>query len=100
MTPDNSSKDDIAHADQPQVPVFDPSSFTVAPYVKRVEKPWGYELHWVPGDLPYMAKLLHINEGECISLQIHDTKQESYFMISGRASLYWQDDTGEMVTTE
>src|SRR6266536_788447 len=32
--------------DQP-IPTFDPSNFNTKPYVKRVKKPWGYELHWV-----------------------------------------------------
>jgi len=86
--------------DTQQVPTFDPSGFSVEPYVKRVEKPWGYELHWVPIGLPYMGKVLHINEGGMLSLQIHDTKQESYFLMSGRASLVWENNRGEMITTE
>ncbi len=81
-------------------PKFDPAEFDTNPYVRRVEKPWGYELHWVPQDKPYMGKLMHINKGECLSLQIHDTKQESYFLTSGRASLYWEDNNGEMISTE
>ncbi len=83
-----------------QPPSFDPAHFVTEPYVRRVEKPWGYELHWVPADKPYMGKLMHILQGECLSLQIHDTKEESYFLISGRASLYWENDKGEMITTE
>jgi mannose-6-phosphate isomerase len=86
---------------QPQQPPhFDPKDFSTERYIKRVEKPWGYELHWVPEGLPYMGKVLHINEGEYLSLQVHDEKQESYFLISGRAALNWENDKGEMVTTE
>ena len=83
----------------PVPPAFDPAGFSTEPYVKRIEKPWGYELHWVPAGLPYMGKLLHINAGEQLSLQIHDQKQESYFLIAGEASLYWENNQGEMVTT-
>lgn len=83
-----------------QPPLFDPSNFTNEPYIKRVEKPWGYELHWVPEGLPYMGKILHINAGEVLSLQVHDQKQESYFMMSGRAALEWENNTGTMITTE
>jgi mannose-6-phosphate isomerase-like protein (cupin superfamily) len=97
---DVSSNDSIGPSTQPEPPIFDPASFSTAPYVRRVEKPWGYELHWVPEGLPYMGKLMHINEGECLSLQVHDTKQESYFLIAGRALLHWQDSSGEMVDTE
>ena len=83
-----------------QPPVSDPSTFATDPYIKRVEKPWGYELHWVPEGLPYMGKILHVNAGEYLSLQVHDHKQESYFMMSGRAALEWEDKNGEMITTE
>jgi len=83
-----------------EAPLFDPKDFTVAPYVKRVEKPWGYELHWVAPDAPYMGKMLHINEGARLSLQVHDRKQESWFVVRGRAAVIWEDDQGEMVETE
>ena len=87
--------------DQPsQPPAFDPKDFSTAPYVKRVEKPWGYELHWVPEGLPYMGKLEHINDGGILSLQIHDKKQESYFLINGRAMLIWENSQSELVETE
>lgn len=71
-----------------------------APYVKRVEKPWGYELHWVPDTLPYMGKVLHINAGKRISLQYHDKKQESWFLIKGQAKIIWENDKEELVETE
>jgi len=83
-----------------QIPYFDPSTFTTEPYVKRVEKPWGYELHWVREGAPYMGKLMHVNEGGSLSLQVHDHKQESYFMMTGRAKLVWENNKGEMIETE
>lgn len=81
-------------------PKFDPSSFSNDPYVKRVEKPWGYELHWVPEDAPYMGKIEHVNAGARMSLQIHDEKSESWFLIKGRASVIWENSKGELVETE
>jgi mannose-6-phosphate isomerase-like protein (cupin superfamily) len=86
-------------ADQP-VPVFDPSNFTTNSYVRRAEKPWGYELHWVPEGVPYMGKLLHINADKRLSLQVHDKKQESWFIISGRAVVIWESNKGELIETE
>ena len=85
---------------QDQPPIFDPSTFTTDSYVKRVEKPWGYELHWVPEGAPYMGKIMHIIAGECLSLQIHDQKQESWFMMAGRAAVEWEDNQGNIITTE
>jgi len=79
---------------------FDQKNFSNNPYVKRVEKPWGYELHWVPEGKPYLGKLLHINKGARISLQIHDQKQESWFLINGRAKIIWDNNEGQLIETE
>ncbi|OGH24199.1 MAG: hypothetical protein A3B47_04365 [Candidatus Levybacteria bacterium RIFCSPLOWO2_01_FULL_39_24] len=79
---------------------FDPKNFSNSPYVKRVEKPWGYELHWVPEDKPYMGKLLHINAEARLSLQYHDQKTESWFIVKGQGKVIWDNDKGELVETE
>ena len=84
--------------DQP--PRFDPSAFTNAPYVRRIVKPWGFEIHWTPDDLPYAGTLLHINAGARLSLQLHDQKRESWFLLSGRAKVVWQDQHGNLIETE
>jgi len=86
--------------DDQQVPAFDPSVFATEPYVKRVEKPWGYELHWVPEGAPYMGKIEHLNAGARMSLQVHDTKQESWFLMSGRAAVIWENNRGQLIETE
>lgn len=86
--------------DKQQVPAFNPSTFSTAGYVKRVEKPWGYELHWVPDNLPYMGKLIHINQNARLSLQAHDQKQESWFIVNGRGVVFWENDQGNLIETE
>jgi mannose-6-phosphate isomerase-like protein (cupin superfamily) len=50
---------------------------------RRVEKPWGYELIWAetPG---YVGKILHVKAGEALSLQYHDVKDETIFLLTGR----------------
>ena len=75
---------------------FDKSTFSTASYIKKVEKPWGYELHWVPEGMPYMGKILHINAGARLSLQVHDTKQESYWLLNGECNLLMENSAGEM----
>lgn len=82
------------------IPKFDTSKFANKSYVRQLEKPWGYELHWVPEDKPYMGKLLHINAGQRLSLQVHDQKQESWFLMSGKAKIIWDDANGNLVETE
>jgi len=86
--------------DNQDVPHFDPATFSTESYVKKVNKPWGYELHWVPADAPYMGKLLHINKDARLSLQLHDQKQESWFLMGGQAAVIWENQEGELVQTE
>ena len=76
------------------------SQRSTAPYARRVEKPWGWELHWTPVEMPYMGKLLHINAGARLSLQSHDVKQESWLLSTGRAKVVWEDETGALIETE
>jgi mannose-6-phosphate isomerase len=87
-------------SDDQQVPHFDTSSFSAGSYIKRIEKPWGYELHWVPEGSPYMGKIEHINAGARLSLQVHDRKQESWFLMNGRAAIIWENTSGELIETE
>lgn len=54
---------------------------------QRIEKPWGYELIWVKND-NYIGKLLNIEEGHQISLQLHPNKTESMFVIEGFGHLF------------
>jgi mannose-6-phosphate isomerase-like protein (cupin superfamily) len=71
------------------------------PYSKRIEKPWGWEIHFVPEDKPYMGKLIHINAGARLSLQKHDMKQESWFLMEGKAAVIWEsEENGELFETE
>ena len=86
--------------DDTQLPAFNPKDFSVQPYVKRDEKPWGYELLLVPPETPYMTKIMHMNAGARQSLQIHDNKQETWIMLRGRAAVLLEDDRGEMVQVE
>jgi|CXWK01.1.fsa_nt_gi mannose-6-phosphate isomerase-like protein (cupin superfamily) len=74
----------------------DKNSFTNQPYLKKVEKPWGYELIFTPDNLPYTGKIMHIEAGKRLSLQVHDTKQESYWLASGECNLVIENTQGEM----
>ena len=51
--------------------------------VTRVEKPWGYELHWAKTDR-YVGKVIHINQGHALSLQYHNIKDETIYLWSGK----------------
>jgi mannose-6-phosphate isomerase len=53
---------------------------------ERVEKPWGHELIWALTEL-YCGKLLVIRAGHELSLQFHREKDESWYVLEGRAKL-------------
>ncbi len=48
----------------------------------RVDKPWGYEIRWAVTER-YLGKILHINRGEALSLQYHEQKDETLYLVSG-----------------
>ena len=58
--------------------------------VKRVEKPWGYELHWAQTPR-YVGKVLHIEAGHALSLQYHNVKEETILLWAGRMLFEIQD---------
>jgi len=68
--------------DSPNLGSADAWSFDV----RRVEKPWGYELIWAQTDV-YAGKVLFVKAGHSLSLQFHREKDESWLVESGRARL-------------
>ena len=59
--------------------------------MRRVEKPWGYEIIWAETD-GYVGKLLHINAGHRLSKQYHQIKEETVYVLSGILYNYDADD--------
>ena len=51
--------------------------------VTRVDKPWGYELHWAKTDR-YVGKVIHVNQGHALSLQYHNLKDETIYLWTGK----------------
>ena len=52
----------------------------------RVEKPWGYEIWWAHTER-YAGKILHVNAGASLSLQYHERKDETSYLLAGRLVL-------------
>jgi mannose-6-phosphate isomerase len=63
--------------------------------VRRIEKPWGYELIFAHTDR-YVGKILHVNAGEALSLQYHQHKDETLYLASGEMCFQVQEN-GELV---
>jgi mannose-6-phosphate isomerase-like protein (cupin superfamily) len=73
--------------------------YTMRESVTRVEKPWGYELHWAKTDR-YVGKLIHVNAGHALSLQYHNRKDETIYLHSGRLLFEIGDDGKNLVRRE
>ena len=56
----------------------------------RVEKPWGHEVIWARTDR-YVGKILHIEPGHVLSLQYHEKKDESIYVLRGEIVLRLQE---------
>ena len=62
---------------------------------RRVEKPWGHELIWAHTDR-YVGKILHVEPGHALSLQYHDRKDETLYMLRGRVRLWIGPDADSL----
>lgn len=51
--------------------------------VRHVPKPWGHETIWAHSDR-YVGKILHINAGHELSVQYHNQKDETIYLLSGQ----------------
>ncbi len=49
---------------------------------RRVEKPWGHEIWWAHTP-HYAAKILVVERGHALSLQLHREKDETSYLFSG-----------------
>jgi mannose-6-phosphate isomerase len=54
--------------------------------MRRVSKPWGYEIVWAETDR-YVGKILHIEAGKKLSRQYHERKDETFLVETGEMDL-------------
>ncbi len=57
--------------------------------MKKVDKPWGSEVWWAHAKGKYMGKILHIKDGNRLSLQYHTNKEETIYVLKGRLKLIY-----------
>ncbi len=62
---------------------------------RRVEKPWGHEEIWAETER-YAGKILFVRGGQRLSLQLHERKDETIYVLRGRLRLTLEDDRGEL----
>ena len=61
--------------------------------VTTVPKPWGHETIWAKTDR-YVGKILHVKAGHALSVQYHNKKDETVYLLSGEL-IYWVKLPGE-----
>lgn len=61
--------------------------------VRMVPKPWGHEIIWAHTDR-YVGKILHVKAGEKLSIQYHERKDETVYLLSGEMK-YWVQLPGD-----
>ena len=66
---------------------------------KKVDKPWGHELIFAVTER-YAGKLLFVRAGESLSLQFHNVKDESWYVLEGRAQLVFGAPGERMLVSE
>ncbi|MFN2570367.1 MAG: cupin domain-containing protein [Gemmatimonadales bacterium] len=52
----------------------------------RITKPWGYEIIWAHSDRD-VGKILHVDAGHVLSLQYHNVKDETIYVLTGEIIL-------------
>jgi quercetin dioxygenase-like cupin family protein len=62
---------------------------------KQVEKPWGRELWWAQTP-HYAGKLLYVNKGHRLSLQFHEAKDETSYVLEGRLRVEQGPDADDL----
>ena len=60
-----------------------------------IPKPWGREV-WYAHEERYAGKIIEVNAGCALSLQKHERKQETMYLLSGRVLYHFNGQDYEM----
>jgi mannose-6-phosphate isomerase-like protein (cupin superfamily) len=60
--------------------------------IMKIDKPWGHEIRWAINN-KYLGKILHIDKGQRLSLQLHEQKDETIYVLEGTAIVQINDRT-------
>jgi quercetin dioxygenase-like cupin family protein len=72
---------------------------TPADLPARIEKPWGYEI-WYAWTDQYVGKIIHVNAGCRLSLQYHDFKDETSYLLRGKMLLTKGPSADDLTVSE
>ena len=60
---------------------------------KKTDKPWGYEILWAQTE-DYVSKIMCIQPNQRMSLQYHEKKEETIYVMSG-VLILWESKEAE-----
>jgi mannose-6-phosphate isomerase-like protein (cupin superfamily) len=63
----------------------------------KIDKPWGYE-KWIEVNPDYVVKELFMKEGNSCSLQYHEKKHETFYVLKGKLKFYVGDNKDNLDT--
>jgi mannose-6-phosphate isomerase-like protein (cupin superfamily) len=75
-----------------------PAAMSGRAEVKFVPKPWGHETIWAHTDR-YVGKILHVKAGQALSVQYHERKDETVYLLAGEMK-YWVKLEGQEELTD
>jgi mannose-6-phosphate isomerase-like protein (cupin superfamily) len=67
--------------------------------VRVVPKPWGKETIWAHTE-QYVGKILHVNANEELSIQYHNEKDETMYVLSGMGIVNFFELVDDMPTVK
>lgn len=67
--------------------------------MKTVKKPWGREIIWAENS-NYVAKMLDINPEQRLSLQYHEIKEETVYVLEGELLLWTSNNSNPEILPE
>jgi mannose-6-phosphate isomerase-like protein (cupin superfamily) len=67
--------------------------------LRRVEKPWGYEIVFAENER-YAGKILHLDAGHALSLQYHERKDETLYVLKGEVTLLVETEADAEADTD
>lgn len=65
--------------------------------IKHIDKPWGYE-RILEQNKDYVVKELFMKEGNSCSLQYHELKHETFYVLKGQLKFYVGKDKDNLET--
>jgi mannose-6-phosphate isomerase len=66
----------------------------------RQDKPWGHERIFAAVEGKYVGKIIHVNAGHSLSMQYHEYKDETIFLLSGAAMISYGPDGSDLIERE